>query len=197
MSALNAGRGESFYLKTRGAAESAIRQSNLDWTIFRPSVIFGRGDGLFHRFADLLKIAPVLPLARANALFAPVYVGDVCEAFARSLLTPASIGQTYELGGPQILSLREIVHYTALLIQRKRWVIGLPEIFGKLQGRVFDFVPGKPFSSDNYKSLLLDSVPEHDGLAALGITPTPMQSIMPALLGGENKQARLDRYRKT
>ncbi len=197
MSALNAGRGESFYLKTRGAAETAIKQSDLDWTIFRPSVIFGRGDGLFHRFADLLKITPVMPLARANARFAPVYVGDVCEAFARSLLTPESIGQVYELGGPQILSLREIVQYTALLIRRKRLVIGLPEVLGKLQGQVFDFVPGKPFSSDNYKSLLLDSVPEQDGLAALGIHPTPMQSIMPALLSGENKQARLDRYRKT
>ena len=82
MSALRAGEGESFYLITRGEAEAKVKSSPLAWTIFRPSVIFGRGDGLFYRFANLLRMTPVLPLARANAKFTPVYIGDVAEAFA-------------------------------------------------------------------------------------------------------------------
>src|SRR5690606_14254903 len=80
MSSLNTGRGRSHYLKSRGEAEAAVKASGLDWTIFEPSVVFGAGDGLFCRFAGLLRIAPVMPLARAKAKFAPVYVGDVVEA---------------------------------------------------------------------------------------------------------------------
>ena len=99
----------------------------LAWTIFRPSVIFGRGDGLFFRFASLLRFAPVLPLARAEARFAPVYVGDVAEAFARALAHPHSIGHTYELFGPRVISLREIVRWTAELTGQRRWIIGLPD----------------------------------------------------------------------
>ena len=99
MSSLRAGEGASHYLRTRGEAEARVRESRLAATIFRPSVIFGRGDGLFNRFAQLLRIAPVLPLARANARFAPVHVGDVAEAFARALAHPHTIGHTYELFG--------------------------------------------------------------------------------------------------
>jgi NADH dehydrogenase len=85
MSSLRAGEGESHYLKTRGEAEALVRTSGLEWTIMRPSVIFGPGDGLFCRFAGLLRAVPVLPLVRARAKFAPVYVGDVAEAIARIL----------------------------------------------------------------------------------------------------------------
>src|SRR6185312_15504334 len=88
MSALRAGEGESFYLKTRGEAEALVRSSPLAWTIFRPSVIFGPGDGLFFRFANLLRRTPVLPLARAHAKFTPVYAGDVAAAFSRAIAHP-------------------------------------------------------------------------------------------------------------
>ncbi|MCB1577663.1 MAG: NAD(P)H-binding protein, partial [Xanthomonadales bacterium] len=115
MSALRAGEGASHYLRTRFDAETRVRNSGLAWTIFRPSVIFGPGDGLFFRFASLLSVVPVLPLARAGARFAPVYVGDVAEAFARSLAHPHSIGHSYELFGPRVISLREIVRWTAEL----------------------------------------------------------------------------------
>ena len=95
MSALNAGRGRSHYLASRGEAEARVKASELDWTIFQPSVIFGHRDGLFCRFAALLQIpVPVLPLARAKAKFAPVYLGDVVEAFCRALDDPKTIQQT-------------------------------------------------------------------------------------------------------
>ena len=197
MSALNAGRGRSHYLASRGETEARVKASGLDWTIFQPSVIFGHGDGLFCRFAALLRIAtPVLPLARAGAKFAPVYLGDVVEAFCRALDDPKTIQQTYELYGPDIYTLKQIVQMTARRLHIHRIVIGLPDMLGRLQGLAFDFVPGKPFSSDNYRSLRTDSVGGIDGLHRLGIIPTEVAAILPEILGhDDDRQARLDRYR--
>lgn len=197
MSALRAGEGRSHYLRTRGEAEALVKASGLAWTLFRPSVIFGEGDGLYCRFAGLLKLMPVLPLARARTRFAPVYVADVAAAFLRALDDDATAGQTYELGGPRVMSLREIVVQARDLLRLRRVVIGLPEPLGRLQALAMDFVPGKPFSSDNWKSLALDSVPGSDGLAALGIAPTPVEAIMPRVLGHTlGKQDDLDAFRK-
>ena len=197
MSALNAGRGRSHYLRTRGHAEELVKASTLDWTIFQPSVIFGPGDGLFCRFAALLRIAaPVLPLARARAKFAPVYLGDVVEAFVRSLVDANAIGQTYELYGPDIQTLAQIVKTTARALSLRRLVVPLPDALGRMQAFAMDFIPGKPFSSDNYRSLLTDSVGGIDGLHRLGIAPTRIAAILPEILGhADDRQARLDRYR--
>ena len=196
MSALRAGDGASHYLRTRFDAEARVRDSGLAWTIFRPSVIFGRGDGLFYRFASLLRWTPVLPLARAHARFAPVYVGDVAEAYARALAHPLSIGHTYELVGPTVIELREIVRWTAELSGRKCWVMGLPDALGYLQACVGEWLPGKPISRDNFRSLLIDSTSERDGLGELGIVSTPMHLIVPALLGRDSRQKRLDGFRE-
>jgi NADH dehydrogenase len=196
MSALNAGRGQSHYLASRGEAEALVRASSLQWTIVQPSVIFGAGDGLFTRFASLLRTFPVLPLARAGCRFAPVFVGDVVAAMERALVDPAAVGQTYELYGPQVFTLREIVQMTARQLGLARWIVPLPDVLGRAQAFVCDFVPGKPFSSDNYRSLLSDSVGGVDGLHRLGLVPTPVGDVLPEMLGhGEDRQARLDRYR--
>ena len=195
MSALRAGEGQSHYLRSRGDAEALLRNSDLAWTLFRPSVIFGPGDGLFFRFASLLRVTPVLPLARANARFAPVYVGDVAEAFARALAHPHSIHHCYELFGPDTISLAEIVRWTAALREQRRWVIGLPDALGRIQARLGEWLPGKPISRDNFLSLQLDSVGSADGLAALGIIATPMAIIVPAMLRRDPHQAELDALR--
>ncbi|GAA0717782.1 complex I NDUFA9 subunit family protein [Dokdonella soli] len=195
MSALRAGEGESFYLKTRGEAEARVKASPLAWTIFRPSVIFGDGDGLFFRFAQLLRIAPVLPLARAGAKFTPVHVGDVAEAFARALIHPHTVGRVYELTGPRVIELGELVRWTARMIGKRRLIVPLPDPLGFLQAYVGEWLPGKPISRDNFRSLKLDSVSRVDGLAALGIVATPMELVMPALLSGDDRQRRLDRFR--
>ena len=196
MSALRAGEGASHYLRTRFDADTRVRDSRLAWTIFRPSLIFGRGDGLFFRFAGLLRIAPVLPLARADARFAPVHVGDVAEAFARALAHPHSIGHTYELFGPRVISLREIVRWTASLIGKPRWIIDLPDPLGYLQAMLGEWLPGKPISRDNFRSLQVDSVGDKDGLGELGIVAMPMELIVPALLGSDVQQSRLDAFRE-
>lgn len=196
MSSLNAGRGESYYLKSRGEAEQAVKQSGLDWTIFEPSVIFGIGDGLFTRFGQLLKMAPVMPLARADAKFAPVYIGDVVQAFRQALADRKTIGEVYELYGGEIFTLKEIVRMSADQLGLKTMIIPLPDFIGRLQAFIFDFVPGKPFSSDNFRSLLTDSVGGVDGLYRLNIRPTRVQEILPDILGhGNDRQARYDRNR--
>ena len=183
MSALRAGEGASHYLKTRGEADRIVQASPLAWTIFRPSVIFGPGDGLFFRFASLLRIAPVLPLARAGAMFQPVYLGDVAEAFARALVHPRTAGQVFELGGPRSIALGELVRWTARMMGRRRWVFALPDPLGAVQARVGEWLPGKPISRDNFRSLGTDSIARSDGLGALGIVATPMEVVVPRLLG--------------
>lgn len=183
MSSLGAGLDESHYLQSRGRAELSVRESGLDWTLFRPSVIAGPGDGLFCRFDALLKFAPVLPIGRADAIFQPVWVGDVAEAFARALGDGASIGQTYELVGPDRITLAEIIQVTARARGRHRLVIPLPPALGKLQADVGEHLPGKPISRDNWRSLQRDSVSDQDGLGELGIVVTKVLSKLPEILG--------------
>lgn len=197
MSALNAGRGQSHYLHTRGEAETVVKASHLHWTIFQPSVIFGPDDGLLMRFRELLRFAPVLPLACAECKFAPVYINDVVEAFARALDNPATVGQVYELYGPEVITLKKLVRRIAQVMGWKRLVLPLPDALGWIQAMIAEWIPGKPFSRDNFRSLRTDSVGGIDGLHRLGITPTPLSARMESLLGRvDSRQKRLDRYRR-
>lgn len=163
MSALNADAdGPSHYLRSKGKAENYLKtfsESRVHYTIFKPSVIFGEGDSFLNRFADLLKVVPgFFPLACANAKFAPVYVGDVAKKMVASIDDKSTYNHSYELCGPKTYSLKELVQYTANICGYKRTVIGLPMFLSKLQASVFEYVPGKPFSKDNFNSLKLDSV---------------------------------------
>ena len=188
----------SYYLRSKGEAERLIREtgSTLDWTILQPSVMFGPGDSFLNRFAGLLAISPkVFPLAKPNARFQPVFVDDVIEALLRCLHGGASSRQTYELGGPRIYSLREILGLVTRLTDRRRWIVGLPDAVARLQALVMDFVPGRPFSSDNYRSLTVDSVCTADGFAKLGIKPQSMPASARQYLGALEDNARLSHNR--
>ena len=186
MSALGADEaGPSHYLRTKGTAERHVRSSpaTLDWTIFRPSVIFGAGDSVLNRFAALLRLTGgVMPLARAGARFAPVWIDDVVAAFARALQGGPTSRQSFDLCGPQVMTLAELVQYTGELIGTRAWVLPLPDVLGRLQAQIMDFVPGKPLSSDNFRSLTVDNVCRDAGFARLGIAPTALQSIAPTYL---------------
>lgn len=184
MSALNAGRGDSHYLQSRGRAEQRVRSSQLDWTLFRPSVIAGPGDTLFCRFDQLLRLAPALPMGRSDAKFQPVWVGDVAEAFARALDDSTSIHESYDLVGPDVMTLAQIVRLAAKGRGRVRAVIPLPQALGKLQADIGEFLPGKPISRDNWRSLQLDAVSFDDGLRRLGITATPIEPKLGEILAG-------------
>ena len=196
MSSLKAGQGLSQYLKTRGEAEALVKASALDWTIYQPSVIFGEGDGLVSRFAALLRVMPVFPLARASARMAPTFVGDVAEAIARCVGSD-TLGRrsSFELYGPQVLTLGEIVRSIRDAAGLRRLIIPLPDSLGRLQAQLAGLLPGKPFSLDNFRSLRTDSVGKTDGYAALGIVPQPFTSWLPRLLHGSPLQRRLNQAR--
>lgn len=183
MSALNAGTGQSHYLESRGRAEQKVRASKLSWTLFRPSVIAGPGDGLFCRFDQLLRYAPLLPMGRANARFQPVWIGDVAQAFVNALNDDSHIARSYNLVGPDVMSLGEIVRATAKARGRLRAVLPLPDALGKLQADIGEFLPGKPISRDNWRSLQSDSTSVENGLLKLGVTPTPVLPRLPEILG--------------
>ena len=195
MSSLRAGEGRSQYLITRGEAETVVRASGLAWTIHRPSVIFGPGDGLVSRFAALLRLAPVLPLARPQARLAPVAVQDVVAAIARGVADPETAGRIFELYGPEALTLIAIVRAIRDAMGLHRLILPLPDALGRVQARLGEFIPGKPISRDNFLSLLLDSVGREDGLAALGIRAQPFRAALPALLHDHGRQARYDAAR--
>jgi NADH dehydrogenase len=196
MSSLKAGQGLSHYLKTRGEAESLVKASALDWTIYQPSVIFGEGDGLVRRFAALLRRLPMLPLARAKARMAPTHVGDVAEAIARCVGS-SKLGQRrcFELYGPEVLTLGEIVQKIRDTANLRAPIIRLPDSLGQLQAQIAGLLPGKPFSLDNFRSLRTDSVGKTDGYAALGIVPQPFTPWLPRLIGGSPLQRRLNEAR--
>ena len=192
MSSLKAGQGLSHYLKTRGEAEVLTKASGLDWTIYQPSVIFGAGDGLVSRFAALLRRMPVLPLARAQARMAPTFVGDVAEAIARCVGS-AELGRrhSFELYGPEVLTLGEIVRKIRAAAGFRAPIIALPDGLGRLQAQFAELLPGKPFSLDNFRSLRTDSVGKVDGYAALGIVPQAFSPWLPVLLNPSARQRRL------
>ncbi len=189
MSALHADAqgGASAYLRSKGAGEDLAHSSEgLAVTSFRPSVVFGRGDSFFNRFAALLEMTPGLfPLACPDARFAPVWVGDLAEAMLRSVGDDTGVGRRYDLCGPRVFSLEELVAYTAAQTGQRALLMGLNDFGSRLQARVFERLPGKPFTMDNYLSMQTASTcTEHNGLLELGIHPTDIDTIVPTYLGG-------------
>ena len=206
MSALGADeRAPSQYLRSRAAGEAALRaaappgaQQQPAVTIFRPSVIFGPADSLTNRFTRLLSLtAGVLPLARAGTRFAPIDVSDVAEAFIRALTERSSLGQTYELCGPEVMTLAEIVRLTARVAGLPCFIVPLPDLLARIQGLVMGLLPGKPFSLDNFRSLTVDSVCRQDGCARLGIQPRHMLAELPTYLGRDDKETQLALLRRS
>ncbi len=208
MSALNADaiNGASHYLRTKGEAENNIHTvEGLQVTSFRPSVIFGKGDGLFNRLAALIKLSPVVfPLACAKARFAPVYVEDVAEAMISTLHDPAHYGKRYDLCGADIYTLQELVEFTATCIDKRRIVLPLPDSIARMQGLAFDLGSflfhalgvEQPFSTDNYLSTKVDSVCECNGMTELGITPTSMKATVSAYLTNQTQRGKYQAYRR-
>ncbi len=185
MSALgaDAGHGPSYYQRTKGEGERLVHDSGLTVTSFRPSVMFGDGDSFFNRFGKLLKLTPGLfPLACAKAKFAPVFVGDVVEAYTRAIDNPETYGKGYELCGPRVYTLQQLVQFTSSQLGLKRLVLPLPDWMARQQANILEYFPGKPFSRDNYLSMQVDNVCSGDFPAVFGIIPRSMESEVPRYL---------------
>lgn len=186
ISALNAHvDGPSHYLRSKGQAEAAIANaSTLYWTILQPSVIFGPGDSFVNRFADLLRRLPVaLPLACPGSRFSPVHVDDVVTAVDRAIEDDSTNGRSYELCGPEVYTLRELVRLVALATGQRRWIVNLPDWAARLQARIMERLPGRIFTMDNYRSLGVPGVCRQNGCEALGISPRSLQLNLAATLG--------------
>lgn len=170
---------ESRYARTKGEGEQAVRAAFPNATILRPSIIFGREDRFINRFAEMIVKAPVVPVLRAPVKFQPVFVGDVAAAVARALANPEAFGgKTIELGGPDVLTMGELIRWTAKEIGRHRSFIDLPDTLGGAIAGM-GFLPGAPITRDQWQMLQHDNVvgAGAEGFAALGISPTPLDSI--------------------
>jgi NADH dehydrogenase len=200
VSALGAdSQGPSLYQRSKAAGEAVLRDADLDLTILRPSVIFGAEDKFLNTFASLQAAAPVMPLAGAGTRFQPVWVQDVAQAVVNALQERRSIGATYELGGPEVFTLAQLVHIAGRCAGRARPVINLPLAIGRLQAALMELLPGEPLMSrDNVASLSVDNVcgGQHPGLEALGIRSAALSAVAPTYLGLRGPRSALNALRR-
>jgi uncharacterized protein YbjT (DUF2867 family) len=179
-------RSPSAYARTKAAGEEAVRDAFPTATILRPSVVFGPEDQFFNRLAALAMISPVLPLiGGGETRFQPVYVGDVADAVVRVIDDSTTAGRTYELGGPQVYTLRALIELLLAEIRRKRLLIDIPFGLATLQARLMSLLPNPPLTPDQVEMLKRDNVVSSGALtlATLGITPTAVEAILPSYLG--------------
>jgi uncharacterized protein YbjT (DUF2867 family) len=174
----------SAYGRSKAAGELAVRQAFPEATILRPSIMFGPEDAFFNRFAALARLAPVMPVISGATKFQPVYVGDVADAILAALEQAEAAGTIYELGGPDVRSFRELMEVVLTWTGRRRPLVNVPMGLARLQARLGELVPGKPFTRDQLAMLSRDNVVAAGmpGLAELGVMPTPMDLIVPAYL---------------
>ncbi len=193
MSALGAdSAGPSMYLRSKGDGERVVRDSGLDWTIFRPSVVFGPDDHFLTMFAHMQRMAPIVPLACAHARFQPVFVQDVAQAFVNAMASPVTIGRAYDLGGPQVYTLEELVRFAGRASDHPRPIVPLPEGMGRMQAAVLEHLPGAPLlTRDNLDSMQVDSVLNGPMAPELGIHPASVEAVMTGSFGIGAKEARM------
>ncbi|WP_294200764.1 complex I NDUFA9 subunit family protein [uncultured Sphingomonas sp.] len=187
--------GAAAYARSKGQGEAAVRQAFPNATILRPSIVFGREDQFVNRFAGMVS-APVVPILRAGVKFQPVFAGDVGEAVAHALRdAEAHGGKTYELGGPDVLSMGELIRWIAQTLGRKPSFVELPDFAGALLARL----PGSPISWDQWLMLQADNVVAAGapGLAELGVTAAPLATVAPDYLIRFRKAGRFGRRAET
>jgi uncharacterized protein YbjT (DUF2867 family) len=192
----------SAYARTKAAGEAAVANLIPGAVILRPSVVFGPEDDFFNRFAALAQIAPALPLiGGGRTRLQPVFVGDVAKAVVASLTGQARAGAVYELGGPEILSLREVMRRVLAYTMRRRPLVPLPFWLAKLQGAVLQLLPNPPLTLDQVRMLQIDNVVGEaairDGrtLEGLGIEPVAVAAVVPDYLERFRPKGQFSIYR--
>ena len=175
---------ESAYGRSKGQGEAAVRTAFPEATIIRPSLVFGPEDRLTNRFAGMARL-PILPVIAPNTRFQPVYVRDLAQAIAASALDPATHGgKTYEIAGPQVMTMRELNAAIAKAAGQSPDLVDVPNFAAELMA-LLGFLPGAPLTRDQWIMLQKDNVaaPKSNGLKAFGIDPTPLAAVAPEWLG--------------
>ncbi|ALL15390.1 complex I NDUFA9 subunit family protein [Caulobacter henricii] len=182
-------KSEAKYARTKAEGEAAVRAVFPGAVIIRPSVVFGPEDNFFNKFGQMAAISPALPLVGGETRFQPVFVGDVAAVIARAASHPEAEGLTYELGGPGIFTMRQILQLILTETGRDRALVALPRPVARLLGQVGDLMAGllpiaPPITSDQVEMLKSDNVADHGlpGLAEAGIVPTSIEAIVPSYL---------------
>ena len=181
----------SAYGRSKGDGEAVVKAAFPAATILRPSIVFGREDQFVNRFAAMISAIPIVPVLRAGAKFQPVYVVDVAESVARTLADAGLFaGQTFDLGGPDVITMGALIRWIAIAIGREPSIVELPDFAGSALSKL-GFLPGAPITADQWKMLQTDNVVTGtDALAAFGITPTPLGSVAPAWLVRYRREGR-------
>jgi uncharacterized protein YbjT (DUF2867 family) len=176
---------QSPYIRARGRGELAVRQAFPNATIVRPSAMFGPGDALFGTLADVARLSPVLPLIGGRTRLQPVYVEDVAEAIARILVDRGTAGRSYELAGPKVYTLRELVELTLRLIGRRRLLMPVPFVVAEIQARLFELLPNPLLTTGQVDLLKADNVASGalPGFRELDIQPKAVEDVMPTYVG--------------
>ncbi|WP_033926114.1 complex I NDUFA9 subunit family protein [Sphingomonas sp. 35-24ZXX] len=172
---------KSGYGRSKAEGEAAVRAAFPQATILRPSIVFGREDQFVNRFAGLIAALPIVPIIGGKARFQPVYVEDVADAVVKSLADPARFGgRTFELGGPETVSMADLNKRIAREIGVDATFIDMPDSLSGLMAGMTGWLPGAPITSDQWAMLQTDNVVADgaEGLEAFGITPTPMAAVI-------------------
>jgi NADH dehydrogenase len=174
------------YIRARGSGERVVRQVFPGATIVRPGAMFGPGDALFSTLAELARLLPVLPLiGGGHTRLQPVFVEDVAEAIASLLSDPGTVGLTYELAGPGVYTLRELVSMTLRLMRKRRLLIPVPFAVAKVQARMFELLPSPPLTTGQVDLLKEDNVASGSlpGFQELKIQPKTVEEVLPTYIG--------------
>jgi NADH dehydrogenase len=188
----------SAYLRSKAAGEALIRTAqgeHLQTTILQPSVIFGREDRFLNLFARLARALPVIALASPSARFQPVHVDDVARAIAAALTDARTFGRSYELCGPRVYTLRELVAYVVRSLGLRRPIVGLGKSLSWLQAAILEHLPGKLMTRDNVLSMQVDNVCGCAFPEVFGFTPTPLEAVVPLYIAGVTPRSRYRWFR--
>jgi NADH dehydrogenase len=174
----------SRYASTKGKAEQAVLAAFPAATILRPSLVFGMEDKFFNRFAEIARIAPFMPVIAGATKMQPVFVCDVADAVMAALVSDTTMGKTFELGGPRVWTFREILAFILKETRRHKRLVDIPMGVARLQASIMQCMPGKPLTPDQLLMLEKDNIMSEGalGLAELGITPTPVELVVPSYL---------------